>query len=136
PAESGRSVGGQVNIVTKSGGERFHGSGFEFVRNQILNANDFASNRTPSLAAQFGTDSNGKLKRKPFHYNNYGFTIGGPIYLPRFGEGGAAITRVPRTFFFFSEERRWDIRYPLLTNGVVPTSAMKPGIFPIPVCLS
>src|SRR5919107_4578419 len=49
PAESGRSGGGQINVITRSGGEEFHGSGFEFIRNEAFNANDFATNRTPSL---------------------------------------------------------------------------------------
>ncbi len=139
-AESGRSGGGQINIVTRSGGNQFHGSGFEFVRNERFNANDFASNRTPALALQFGRDSNGKVKRKPFRYNNYGFTVGGPIYMFRFGEGGAMAKKLARTFFFFSEERRSDIRYPLLSTkvigGAVPSAQMKQGIFPIPICLS
>jgi Carboxypeptidase regulatory-like domain/TonB dependent receptor len=136
PAESGRSGGGQINVVTRGGGDKFHGSGFEFVRNNIFNANDFQTNRTPGLASVLGREENGKLKRRPFRYNNYGFTIGGPIYLPRFGEGGGAVKKLARTFFFFSEEDRYDIRYPTLGPSTVPTSAMKQGIFPVDVCLS
>ena len=143
PAESGRSGGGQVNIVTRSGGEQFHGSAFEFIRNEAFNANDFQSNRTPSLAASFGRDSNGKLRRRPFRYNNYGFTIGGPVYFFNFGEGNGGIgKKLDRTFFFFSEEQRRDTRYPTLSTrnvvggGAAPTAQMKQGIFPIPICLS
>ena len=141
PAESGRSGGGQVNIVTRGGGEKFHGSAFEFIRNEAFNANDFQSNRTPSLAASFGRDDNGKIRRKPFRYNNYGFTVGGPVYIPNFGEGNGGIaTRLKRTFFFFSEEQRRDTRYPTLStrnaSGAVPSAQMKLGIFPIPICLS
>ncbi|HXD29965.1 MAG TPA: hypothetical protein VN643_02535 [Pyrinomonadaceae bacterium] len=62
------SDGGQVNVMTKSGGEAFHGSAFEFIRNEAFNANDFLSNKTPSLAASLGRESNGKLKKKPFPY--------------------------------------------------------------------
>src|SRR6185369_11859590 len=79
PAESGRSGGGQVNIVTRSGGDKFHGSFFEFVRNEKLNANNYLTNRN----APIGRDENGKAKRTPFRYNNYGFTVGGPIYFMR-----------------------------------------------------
>jgi carboxypeptidase family protein/TonB-dependent receptor-like protein len=61
-AESGRSGGGQVNIVTRSGSNEFHGSLFEFVRNERLNANDFLLNQT----APVGRESNGKAKRPPF----------------------------------------------------------------------
>src|SRR5215831_800386 len=133
-AESGRSGGGQINVVTRGGTDHFHGSGYEFVRNEILNANDFISNRNSN--PPFGRDSNGKAKRAPFRYNNYGFTIGGPIYLPRFGEGGDAVKRVSRTYFFFSEEQRKDRRYPTLSGNTVPDLNMRNGVFPIDICLS
>jgi hypothetical protein len=130
-AESGRSGGGQVNIVTRSGTNEFHGSFFEFVRNEKLNANEFLLNQTAPL----GLDENGKAKRPPFRYNNFGGTIGGPIYLPRFGEGsGSALVKVPRTYFFFSEEQRKDRRYPTLSS-TVPDANMRQGIFPIDICL-
>jgi hypothetical protein len=133
PAESGASGGGQINVITRSGGEEFHGSAFEFVRNDKLNANDFLSNSVSNPS--FGRESNGKAKRSPFRYNNYGFTVGGPVYLPRFGEGGKAISKVPRTFFFFSEEQRKDRRYPIFTSSV-PDLNLRQGIFPIPVCIN
>src|SRR5947209_9273141 len=60
PAESGRSGGGQINVVTRSGGDKFHGSGYEFLRNEKLNANDFIANRNPS--PPFGRDTNGRAK--------------------------------------------------------------------------
>jgi len=132
-AESGRSGGGQINVVTRGGGEKFHGAGFEFVRNDKLNANDFISNRNSN--PPFGRESNGKAKRAPFRYNNFGFTVGGPVYLPRFGEGGKAIYKPRRTFFFFSEELRRDRRYPTL-SGSVPDLNMRQGIFPMDICLS
>lgn len=132
-AESGRSGGGQINVVTRGGGDKFHGSAFEFVRNEKLNANDFISNRISSPA--FGRESNGKAKRAPFRYNNYGFTIGGPVYVPRFGEGGRAVSKLSRTYFFFSEEQRKDRRYPTL-SGTVPDLNMRQGIFPMDICLS
>ena len=132
PAEAGGSGGGQVNVVTRSGGEKFHGSLFEFVRNERLNANDFLSNSVTNPA--FGRESNGKAKRTPFRYNNFGGTISGPVWLPNFGEGGASILKLKRTFFFFSEEQRRDIRYPLLAS-TVPDAAMRQGIFPINICL-
>ncbi len=133
PAETGRSGGGQINVVTKSGGDHFHGSIFEFHRSEKLNANDFLSNTVSNPA--FGRDSNGKAKRSPFKYNNFGGTIGGPIYLPLFGEGGHSVKRLRRTFFFFSEEQRHDIRYPTLSS-TVPDANMRQGIFPMDICLS
>jgi Carboxypeptidase regulatory-like domain len=134
PAESGSSGGGQVNIITRSGGEKFHGSVFEFVRNDKLNANDFLTNSTASPA--FGREANGKARRGPFRYNNYGFTFGGPIYVPRFGEGGKAATRLARTFFFFSEEKRIDHRFTTPFTTTVPDLNLRQGIFPIPVCIN
>jgi len=141
PAESGRSGGGQINVITKSGTDQFHGSLFEFVRNERLNANDFQTNRTPSLASSLGRDDNGKIKRRPFRYNNYGLTVGGPVYGFNFGEGdGSPFPKLKRTFFFFSEEQRKDIRYPTLSTrnvpGAAPTAAMRQGVFPIPICIS
>ncbi len=136
PAESGRSGGGQVNVVTRSGGKNFHGSAFEFIRNEALNANDFLTNRTTSLATTLGVDSSGKVKRRPFRYNNYGFTIGGPVFGPNFGEGtpGGLFRKYNKTFFFFSEEQRRDTRYPTLSS-IVPTANVKRGVFPIDICL-
>ena len=136
PAESGGSGGGQVNIVTRSGGDKFHGSLFEFVRNNILNANDFLSNSVTTPA--FGREANGKAKRSPFRYNNFGGTIGGPIYFFKFGEGkpgGSIARRLDKIFFFFSEEQRRDIRYTNFTSSV-PDANMRRGIFPIDICLS
>lgn len=132
PAESGSSGGGQVNVVTRSGGRRFSGSLFEFVRNEKLNANDFFSNQT----APVGRTEDGRAKRRPFRYNNYGFTVGGPVYIPNFGEGsGGILRRLDRTFFFFSEEQRRDLRYPTLTS-TVPDANLRQGIFPVPVCIN
>jgi hypothetical protein len=135
PAESGASGGGQINIITRSGTDDFHGGLYEFVRNERLNANDFLTN---SLASPpFGRDSNGKAKRAPFRYNDYGFVIGGPVYLPNFGEGPyrGYFKKMSRTFFFFSEEQRKDIRYVTLTSSV-PDANLRQGIFPVPVCLA
>src|SRR6266850_3673562 len=138
PAETGRSGGGQVNVVTKSGGDHFHGSIFEFHRSEKLNANDFLSNTVSNPA--LGRESNGKAKRAPFKYNNFGGTIGGPVYFFKFGEGkpgGPIASKLDKTFFFFSEEARRDLRYPLLTASAgVPDLNMRQGIFPIDICLS
>src|SRR5690349_10248933 len=135
-AESGRSGGGQINVVTRGGGEEFHGTFYEFVRNDILNANDFISNR--AISPVFGRESNGKAKRAPFRYNDYGLTVGGPVYFPNFGVGDDGMfKKAPRTYFFFSEEQRKDHRYPLLTAPAgVPDLQMRQGIFPIDICLS
>jgi hypothetical protein len=129
PAESGRSSGGQINVVTKSGASKFHGDLYEFVRNERLNANAFLTNRTAPL----GLDANGKAKRAPLRYNDFGGTLGGPLVFPRFGEGGPSLIK-GQTFFFFSEEMRRVIVYPT-GSSTVPTAGLRQGIFPQPVCI-
>jgi hypothetical protein len=132
PAESGRSGGGQINVVTKSGGDRFSGSLFEFVRNEKLNANTYFNNQNAGLPI----DSNGKRVRPPFRYNNFGWTFGGPIYFINFGEGGdkGFFRKYDKTYFFYSEELRYDIRYPTLSS-TVPDANLRAGIFPVAICL-
>ena len=136
PAESGRSGGGQVNVVTRSGTSEFHGSAFEFIRNEAFNANNFLSNATNN--PQFGRDSNGKAKRVPFRYNNYGWTLGGPVYLPRVGEGDSkdVVRKLDRTFFFFAQEFRRDRRFSAPSTVTVPDANLRLGIFPIAVCIN
>lgn len=135
PAESGRSGGGQINIVTRSGGKRFHGSAFEFVRNPVFNANNFLTN---SLASPpFGRDTNGKAKRAPYTYNNYGWTLSGPVYFFNFGENdGGFFRKWDKTFFFFSEEWRKDRRFSAASTVTVPDAALRGGVFPIDVCIN
>jgi hypothetical protein len=137
PAESGRSGGGQINIVTRSGTSKLHGSLFEFVRNERLNANDFLSNSRPALANQLGRDDNGKLKRRPFRYNNYGYTVGGPVFFLNFGErdpNDSFFKRYDRTFFFFAQEFRKDRRSVTLVS-TLPNQNLRNGIFTAPICL-
>jgi hypothetical protein len=137
PAESGRSGGGQVNIVTRSGSRRFHGSAFEFVRNEIFNANNFLANAVST--PPFGRESNGKAKRAPFHYNNFGWTLGGPVFFLKFGErdpDDSYFGRWSRTFFFFSEEFRRDSRFTAPIATTVPTQNLRNGLFPMDVCIN
>jgi len=130
PAESGRSSGGQVNVVTKSGSNSYHGDLYEFFRNDWLNANSFLTNRTFPL----GRTADGKAKRVPLRYNNFGGTFGGPVVVPHFGEGGPIFSKLRKTFFFFSEESRRVITYPTF-NSTVPSAALRQGIFPQDVCI-
>jgi hypothetical protein len=135
PAESGRSGGGQVNVVTRSGGNEFHGSAFEFVRNEAFNANSFLINATAN--PPFGRDTNGKAKRPPFRYHNYGWTFGGPVYFLRFGEGsGGMVKKMDKTFFFVSQEFRRDRRFSSAVVTTVPDANLRRGIFPVDVCIN
>ena len=131
PAESGRSGGGQVNIVTRSGGDEFHGNFFEFVRNEKFNAGTYFNNQTQPR------DENGKAIRPPFRYNNFGWTIGGPIYFLKFGEKGPDddyFGKLQKTYFFFSQEFRRDVRFPTLSS-TVPSAGLRQGVFTVPICL-
>lgn len=84
-AEFGRAAGGVFNVVTRSGSNDIHFTLYEFFRNDKLNANDFFANAT------------GKPK-PPFKFNQFGGTLGGPVFLPKIYDGRN------RTFFFVSTE--------------------------------
>ena len=122
-AEYGRNSSSVFNAITKSGSNAFHGSGFWFHNDNHLNA---CSNL--NKAGGFCNKSSAKPANQiaPFRVENQtGFTIGGPLYLPKFGEGGPSIiSGKDRTFFFFALQRWWDRR---LGQGVtiqgVPTEA-------------
>jgi hypothetical protein len=93
-AVNGRSEGAAVNVVTKSGGSAFHGSAFYFLRDKKLNASEVSP-------------SNTAIKSKPpFNRKQWGGSIGGPLYFPRFGEGGPSYHDNHRTYFFFAIERQ------------------------------
>ncbi len=124
-AEVGRSGGGTITIVTKGGGNAFHGSLYEFIRNDRFNANSFLNN-TRGLRAD-GTPAAPVPKLR---YNNFGGTISGPVYLPRFGEGGPAFySGKDKTFFFFSEEVRRINRGITSDPAFVLTDAQRGGNF-------
>ncbi|HEU4712692.1 MAG TPA: hypothetical protein VFS76_14060 [Pyrinomonadaceae bacterium] len=91
-AEYGRNSGSVVNIATRNGTNEFHGELFEFIRNDALDARNFFNfvSSEPS----------------PFSRHQFGGAVGGPVSIPRFGEGGP-VTRYNgrnRTFFFLSYE--------------------------------
>jgi hypothetical protein len=110
-AEFGRSASGQVDVVTKSGTNKFHGSAYEFWRNNILNANAWSN----KLVAPF-------TPRPVLRYNDFGESLGGPVWIPRIYNGK------DKTFFFFSDETRRLVQY---TTGTafVPTAAERTGDF-------
>jgi hypothetical protein len=103
-AEFGRSNGGQFITVSKSGTNDFHGTGYGFFRNRYLNALD-------TLEKQAGVvrERNDPLGR-PFmpredHFRG-GVNVGGPVYFPRFGEGGPKLFRGQDKLFFFTSYER------------------------------
>ena len=90
-AQHGRAGGGVFNIVTRSGTNSFHGTAYDYLRNDALNANTFFGNRAG-------------LKRPPFKYNQFGATIGGPIDFPERVFGPMKYAGKNRSFFFGSYE--------------------------------
>ncbi len=87
-AQYGRNGSGTIEVETKSGTTSFHGSAFEYARNDFFNANDFF-------------DKAAGNKRPPYKKHDYGYTIGGPVYIPNHYNSDKR-----KTFFFFSEEWR------------------------------
>ena len=84
-AEFGRSAGAIISATVKSGGNDFHGSAWDFLRNEKLDANNFFSNA-------------GRVARQPFKQNQYGFLFSGPVVIPKIYNGKN------QTFFFFDYE--------------------------------
>jgi len=109
-AEDSRASGGNIAITTKSGTNDLHGTVFDFYQSQHLNANSWQNNK-------FGR------AKSVFHRNDYGATVGGPIYLPKIYNGRN------KSYFFFSYE---GYRFPS-TSGVseltIPLAAMRQGDF-------
>lgn len=105
PAEYGLTAGGVINVATKSGTNVYHGSAYEFVRNNIFDArNAFASSTVP------------------FHYNQYGIALGGPVIIPKLYNGR------DKTFIFGNWEQWNYLKYnePITT---VPTDLQRAGDF-------
>src|SRR5467141_1647605 len=111
-AEYGRTSGGQIRIITKSGSSDFHGSAYEYVRNTAFNANTWTRNHT--LGQNFVP---------PFHYNQFGYNIGGPLYIP-----GKFNTGKNRIFWYWGQE--W-VRYRFTDSNsmTVPSLLMRQGDF-------
>src|SRR5829696_3373477 len=105
--EYGRASGGQIRMVTKSGGNRFHGSGSFFLRDDKLQANTWTRNKSPNALENSGP--------APFDYKQYAYSFGGPIMKDRL-------------FFFAAQE--WVNYFAVATNtATVPSEAMRHGDF-------
>ena len=101
-AEQGRNPGGQVDVVTKSGGNNMHGAAYEFLRNDALDANNFFSNR----AGQ---------KKPPFKQNQFGGAIGGPV--------------IKGKTFYFGDYDGFRQRQGRVFVNTMPTLRMRQGDF-------
>jgi outer membrane receptor protein involved in Fe transport len=99
-AEYGRYASGIINVLTKSGTNQWHGSMFEYLRNTVFNANDWGST----------------LAKAPFHRNQFGATIGGPI-------------KHDKAFLFFSYSGLRQATSTFLSGARVPTALERIGNF-------
>jgi hypothetical protein len=111
-AEFGQVIGGLFNFNAKSGTNQYHGSGYEYLANDALNA-----------GLTFTNNGNGHLIRPAEHRNDFGFTLGGPVVIPHVYNGRN------KTFFFWGWEFYKDSR---VTSGIlqtVPTTQMRNGDF-------
>ena len=111
PAEIGRGAAGFTNIHTRSGASGFHGSVFEFVRNSAFDARNFFDHSTPAYPGRI----------PPFRRNEFGFTNGGPIFLPHVYDGR-------KSSFYFVQYQGF--RQVLGTTQVlpVPSASERAGI--------
>jgi carboxypeptidase family protein len=109
-AEYGRSSAGQLRLVTKSGTQNFRGNVFWSAQNDALDTNTWSHEQAG-------------LPKSPHTYNAWGFTLGGPLYIP-----GAFNTSKQKLFFFWGEEWQRD-RFVEEQVGIVPTAAMRNGDF-------
>lgn len=96
-AEYGQAAGAVVNIVTKSGGNKFHGAAFEFIRNGYFNAKPYFANAADTL-----------------HRHQFGGTIGGPVIIPHLSTG-------VKTQFFFGYQHTLIHQLSSTSSAVVPT---------------
>jgi hypothetical protein len=107
--EFGRFAGGVINLTTKSGSNEIHGTAWEYLRNKVLNANDFFNNE-----AGIGTPA--------FTQNQFGFNLGGPVVIPKLYDGRN------KTFFFVDYEG-FRLRQGESFTETVPTAAERTGNF-------
>ncbi|MSV28528.1 MAG: hypothetical protein EXQ52_07265 [Bryobacterales bacterium] len=108
-AEYGRSAGGVVVAAGRSGGNQLHGSAYDYLRNDKLNANSWANNRN--------NVPRGRQRR-----NDYGFSASGPVFLPKLYDGRN------KTFFFFNWDQSNDHGVSIPTANV-PTALQRSGDF-------
>ena len=109
-AEYGRAAGGQIRMVTRSGSQQFHGSLYEYFRNEKLDANTWARNRAGE-------------SRPANKFNQFGYIVSGPVYIP-----GAWNTARSKLFFLWAQE--W-VRHRQQNTSIqtVPSVAMREGDF-------
>lgn len=126
-AEFGRNTGSVITVVTRGGTNDFHGNARIFWRPTVLSAARFFDQNEPGDRPRAGTSDD---FRRRYERKEIGFNIGGPIYLPRFGEGGPSLySGRNRSFFFFDYEGRRQLIGDTRTVTNLPTAAERSGQF-------
>jgi hypothetical protein len=113
-AKYGKSASGTVEITTKSGTDKFHGSVYAFLRNEIFNGRNYFDQPDPE---PLGYQGRLHYRTPLYRRQDFGGTIGGPLFIPHLYYRGKS-----KTFFFFSEEIRRE-KTPVDYNQAVPTMA-------------
>jgi hypothetical protein len=114
-AEYGNNGGAIINIVSKGGGKDYNGSVYYFLRNEVLNATPFFNNKAG-------------LKKPLYRHLYPGGSVGGPLPLPKFGEGGSFWLK-EKAFFFFSYEKPHQITPQDPRFVTMPTALERAGDF-------
>lgn len=115
-AEFGHAGGGLISFVSKSGGNDYHGNVYEFLRNEFFDANNYFNNA-------FGRP------RPKLRQHDFGFTIGGPVWLPKKIFGPAGYNGRDRSFFFVSYEGFRNREGAAVSRLTVPLEEMYQGDF-------
>ncbi len=122
-AEFGNSTGGVISFKIKEGGNDFHGEGYFFHRNESLNANN-TLNRIRNTQP-----NNSEIARPLDRQRDYGFSVSGPIYFLRFGEGTPQLYNGKNKSFFFFNYSAYNISRTETVDVSVPTLRMRNGDF-------
>jgi hypothetical protein len=124
-ADNGRSSGAQVNLVTKSGTNEFHGNIFEFYQTPRFHANEYVNtiNTRVVNGQRLPTD------KPQFVQHIFGGSVGGPVYLPKFGEGGGRVYNGKNRTFFFTNLQMLRTSQSFFVNRTVYTEQARNGVF-------
>jgi hypothetical protein len=126
-AEYGRAAGGQIRIVTKSGGQDFHGAVYEYMRNSAFNANSWSRNAATPLGQPCSDPQFEKANHcrpEPFRFNQFGYNVSGPVIIP-----GTDFNRDRNKLFWLWSQEWVKFRREQTTLIDVPTLRMRQGDF-------
>ncbi|MGD1156608.1 MAG: carboxypeptidase-like regulatory domain-containing protein [Terriglobia bacterium] len=121
-ADMGKHAGANIELATKGGTRNFHGDAFEYVRNDVFDANDFFTNR--GCLADCQAQNGGHAPKNALKWNDFGYTLGGPVYIP-----GHYNTDKSKTFFYWSQDWRRYRQGQVVGPADVPSVRERSGDF-------